>query len=606
MSLVVACFLMGSLVAQEVYPPHWWIGMQRQEVQVMIHRTNVASSVVSIDYPGVTLLRTIAVENPNYIFCDLSVADHTAPGKVPIVFTKDGQSEVLEYELKYREERSLPYGLKGGDFIYLIMPDRFVNANPGNDRQPAMQEQEVNRGYNNKRHGGDLLGIIGKLDYLQDLGVTATWLTPPLENNQPLYSYHGYAITNHYALDPRIGDNELYRSYVQESHQRGMRVVFDVVLNHVGDQHAFIRDLPSSDWLNQWDGFTRTNYRTSALMDMYASESDRLRMTNGWFDTQMPDLNQRNPLVAQYLIQWCIWWIEEMQIDAFRLDTYSYSDQDFLTEWAIAINNEYPGFTEFAEVWVNGKGVQGYYNGNNNLKTAVNTHLDGVLDFDLYWGIIKSITEPFGWEQGTGNLYLRLVQDYMYGDKGGADNVIFLGNHDIDRFYSMTGEDIQKYTIGVTMLLTLRGIPQWFYGDEVLLRNFASPMDTVRVDFPGGWKADADNKFTAAGRTEVEDVAFQHLRKLANWRKSHPVFVDGKLMHYVPENNVYVYFRYNDTHSVMVLVNTSDEVKQVETKRFSESLKGYTRAYAVLDDVEINNLSELEVPPMSAVVLKLE
>ena len=606
MSLVVVCLLLGSLLAQKVYPPHWWVGMRQQEVQVMIHRTDVAASEVRVDYPGVTLLRTTFVENPNYVFCDLSIAENTAPGKVPILFTRNGQSEVLEYELKYREARSLAYGLDGSDFIYLIMPDRFVNENPGNDIVSTTLEQEVNRGYNNKRHGGDLLGVIGKLDYLKDLGVTATWLTPPLENNQPLYSYHGYAITNHYALDPRIGDNEQYRLYVDESHKRGMQVVFDVVLNHVGDQHAFIRDLPSADWLNQWDGFTRTNYRTSALVDMYASPSDRERMTNGWFDTQMPDLNQRNPLVAKYLIQWCIWWIEEMQIDAFRLDTYSYADQDFLTEWAIAINNEYPGFTEFAEVWVNGKGVQGYYNGNNNLKTGVNTHLDGVLDFDLYRGIIKSITEPFGWEQGTGNLYLRLVQDYMYGDNGGAGNVTFLGNHDIDRFYSMAGEDIQKYKIGVTLLLTLRGIPQWFYGDEVLLTNFANPMDTVRVDFPGGWKADASNKFAAAGRTATEQEAFQHVRKLANWRKTHPVFADGKTMHYVPENNIYVYFRYNDDYSVMVLVNTSDEWKPVETKRFNTSLAGYTKARSVIDETVITDLSVLQVAPMSAMVIELE
>jgi neopullulanase len=250
--------------------------------------------------------------------------------------------------------------------------------------------------------------------------------------------------------------------------------------------------------------------------------------------------------------------------------------------------------------------VQGYYNGNNNLKTGVNTHLDGVLDFDLYWGIIKSITEPFGWEQGTGNLYLRLVQDYMYGDNGGAGNVTFLGNHDIDRFYSMAGEDIQKYKIGVTLLLTLRGIPQWFYGDEVLLTNFANPMDTVRVDFPGGWKADASNKFAAAGRTATEQEAFQHVRKLANWRKTHPVFADGKTMHYVPENNIYVYFRYNDDYSVMVLVNTSDEWKPVETKRFNTSLAGYTKARSVIDETVITDLSVLQVAPMSAMVIELE
>jgi glycosidase len=604
--LIPAFLLSFQLAAQTVYPPHWWTGMKNSNLQLMVHKEGVAETDVQIDYPGVRLERTIQLDNPNYVFCDLVITDEAKPGMVPVRFFMEGRPEVIYYELKERQERSLSYGLKGNDFIYLIMPDRFVNGDPGNDIVEGTREQEVNRGYNNKRHGGDLQGVISKLDYLHELGVTATWMTPPLENDQPLYSYHGYAATSHFDIDPRMGNNETYRTYVQESHKRGMKVVFDVVLNHVGDQHPFIQDLPSDDWVNQWeDGFTRTNYRTSSLMDMYASESDRKRMTDGWFDTQMPDLNQRNPQVANYLIQWCIWWIEEMQVDAFRLDTYSYADQDFLSQWAKAINEEYPGFTEFAEVWVNGKAVQGFYNGNNNMVTGVNTHLDGVLDFDLYWGFIHSMTEPFGWEHGTGNLYLRLVQDYIYGPEGGMHNVTFLGNHDINRFYSMAKEDINNYKIGVALLMTMRGTPQWFYGDEVLLTNFANPMDTVRIDFPGGWESDTVNKFTKQGRTADENEAFSYLQTLANWRKANPVFSDGKLLHFVPDDNIYVYFRYNEEAAVMVVVNTAEEDRIITTERYSEVLSAYENGMDVLAGKTVTNLSELNIPTRGVLVLDL-
>ena len=604
-ALLIFIFYSVADAQMQIYPPHWWTGMQDSTVQLMVHRENIAATTPTVDHPGVRLDSVIRTENPNYLFLNLTISENARPGIMTLRFALRGRPEVAYYELKQRAERSLAYGLDGNDFIYLIMPDRFVNGDPSNDIVPGTQETTIDRSVINARHGGDLQGIIGKLDYLQDLGVTATWLTPPQENDQPKYSYHGYAMTDHYTIDPRIGDLSLYRQYVQESHARGMQVVFDVVHNHIGNEHWLYTDAPSANWYNQWDSFTRTNYRTSSLMDMYASEEDRRLMTDGWFDTHMPDLNQRNPLVAKYLTQWTIWWIEEMQVDAIRLDTYSYADQTFLSQWALDVLQEYPGFTLFAEVWVNGLGVQGYYNGNNNLNRNVNTHLSGVLDFEMNWTLGKLVNEDPGWNSGNGALYLYLCQDYLFGENGGADNVIFLDNHDMSRFYEVTGKDLDKMKMATGILLTTRGIPQWFYGSEILMDEPADPMDRVREDFPGGWPGDTLNKFTAADRSPEENTFFQYLRTLARWHAQEPALKNGKLMQFVPDNGIYVYFRFTDDASVMVIVNGNAEEQELDTARFRERLHGYTSAVNIESGALLKSLEVLQLPAMSTTILKL-
>lgn len=587
-------------------PPNWWVGMKNPEVQLMLHGENVGLAKASINTTGVVLDRSITVENPNYLFLDLSISDNCTPGFIQIQLNRGNKTEVVSYELKERKERSLAYGLDGNDFIYLIMPDRFANGDPSNDVVPGTMEQKLDRTGLNTRHGGDLRGIISKLDYLNDLGVTATWLTPPQENDQPLYSYHGYAITDHYNIDPRMGTLELYREYVQASHARGMQVVYDVVYNHVGDEHYFIQDLPSKDWINQWDSFTRTNYRTPSLMDMYGSEYDRNLMTNGWFDNHMPDLNQSNPLVANYLRQQNIWWIEDMQVDALRIDTYPYGDQTFLSNTAEAILNEYPGMTLFAEIWVHGMGVQGFYNGNNNLDRSINTHLTGVLDFEMCWSFNDAVNEPTAWNTGLESIYLKLTQDFIYGDEGGMNNVIFLDNHDMSRYYNQVGKDLAKFKMGTALLLTMRGIPHWFYGSEILMDEPAEPMDLVRTDFPGGWPGDAVSKFESSGRTKLEEEAFQYIRTIANYRKTNEVFSRGKLMQWVPENGIYVYFRYTDNQCVMVATNSNKEKTNLNTGKFAERMDGYQQGLNIVNQELIKDLSVIELAPMSTTIIELQ
>lgn len=587
-------------------PPNWWVGMKNPAVQLMLHGENIGLAKASIQATGVVLERSITVENPNYLFLDLTISKNCAPGIINIQLQQGKNTKVVSYELKERKERSMAYGLDGNDFIYLIMPDRFANGDTKNDIVEGTREQKLDRSGLNTRHGGDLSGVISQLDYLNDLGVTATWLTPPQENDQPLYSYHGYAITDHYNIDPRFGTLDIYREYVQSSHARGMQVVYDVVYNHVGDQHYFIKDLPSKDWINQWDSFTRTNYRTPSLNDMYGSEYDRTLMTRGWFDNHMPDLNQSNPLVANYLRQQNIWWIEEMQVDALRIDTYPYGDQSFLSQAAEAILHEYPGMTLFAEIWVHGMGVQGFYNGNNNLDRSINTHLSGVLDFEMCWAFNEAVNVPTGWNTGLEAVYLRLTQDFMYGDEGGMNNVIFLDNHDMSRFYNQVGMDLSKFKMATAMLLTMRGIPHWFYGSEILMDEPADPMDLVRTDFPGGWPGDSENKFESSGRTKIEEEAFQYIRTIANFRKTNKVFSKGKLMQWVPENGIYVYFRYTDDQSVMIAVNSNDTDQELTTSKFAERMTGYSTGVNIESGEVIKNLSTLSLPAMSTTIIELK
>lgn len=590
---------------QHVSPPNWWVGMHNPNLQLLIHGENITGSVITINYPGVELVSTEYVQNPNYIIINLLIDSTTKPGTMQFEFKASKKSFSFSYELKKPEPRNYNYGLDGGDFIYLLMPDRFANGDTTNDSFKTMQETDVDRNSMLKRHGGDLQGIINHLDYIQSLGVTAIWTTPMIENDQPLYSYHGYATTDNYNIDPRIGTNELYKEYVNACHKRNIKVVMDIVHNHVGDQHWFIRDMPMEDWVNVWPEFTRTNYRTSSLHDMYASESDKKLMSDGWFDTHMPDLNQRNTFVANYLIQNNIWWIEYAQVDAFRLDTYPYSDLEFLIDWKKAIDLEYPGFGVFAEVWVDGVGVQGYFAGDNNLNTGYNSLLPGVTDFTLYEAMHKGLNENFGWYEGLRRIYHTLSQDYIYSNSA-FNNVLFLSNHDVSRIYSVLEKNLDKTKMAAIFFMTTRGIPQWYYGDELLMEAFGNPMDALRPDFPGGWQSDTINKFETKNISGAEKEYFEFIKTLANWRKDNPVFEYGKLMQYIPEDGIYVYFRYTDDASVMVILNSNEEEKIVATKRFYERLHTYTKGKNVISGETLSDLKTITIPKQSGLVIELK
>ncbi len=592
-----------SQTIENIAPPSWWVGMNNKALQLMIHGKDISECDVSINYPGVTIQKVNRAENVNYLFIDLLIDEITEPGIVEITFTSTTSSFKVNYELQSREKRSFDYGLDPSDFIYLLMPDRFSNGDENNDVIAGMNEMDHDRKVLTDRHGGDLQGIINHLSYIKNLGATAVWCTPLLENNMPVTSYHGYAATDHYKIDRRFGDNELYKKYADESHNLGLKVIMDIVHNHVGTEHWFIKDLPMHDWINQWDTFTRTNYRAFALMDKYASEYDKKLMSDGWFDKHMPDLNQRNPFVANYLIQNNIWWVEYAHVDAFRLDTYPYSDLQFLIEWKKAIDKEYPGFGIYGEVWVEGMAVQAYFDENNNIKSGYNSLLPGVTDFNLYWSLLEGLNGKFSWTDGVANIYITLVQDYLYGNAN--NNVIFIGNHDLSRFFSEVGEDVNKFKMAVAFLMTMRGIPQWYYGDEVLMKNFTNPDGRVREDFPGGWKGDKIDKFESNNLDVKEKEVFEYVKKLANWRKSAEVIHSGKLMHFAPIEGVYVYFRYDDNNCVMVVMNSNKKEITVDTKSYKERLSGYSKMKNVVTDELINDVSKVQISAMSCKIFQL-
>ncbi|WP_115373103.1 glycoside hydrolase family 13 protein [Adhaeribacter pallidiroseus] len=591
---------------ERIEPAFWWTGMQNPKLQLIVHGKNIAERTVTIAYPGVQLTQVHKVQNPNYLFVDLTIATTATPGKFLINFEKVGAKKLTyTYELKQRDTSpNRIQGVTSKDLVYLIMPDRFANGDKTNDVVKEMQETTLNRDTLITRHGGDLQGIINHLDYLQDLGVTALWINPVLENDQPKYSYHGYANTENYKIDRRFGTNELYKKLVEACHKRGMKVIKDLVHNHFGNQHWAIKDMPAADWVHEWPQFTRTSYKDQVLFDPYAAPEDKKRMTDGWFDTHMPDINQNNPFVRNYITQSHIWWIEYAGLDGFRLDTYAYNDADFMAEWGKAIKAEYPQFTFFGETWVQGVPNQVYFTQGNTVNRGFDTQLPGVTDFQTYWAIIEAMNGKFGWNDGVTKLYTTLASDYQYQDA--SRNVVFLDNHDLSRFYSLVNEDIAKYKSAIAWLLTTRGIPQLYYGAEVLMKNLANPDGKVREDFKGGWPGDKINKFTAAGRTAPENDVFNYVRKLANYRKQNEVLQTGKLMQYVPENGMYVYFRYNADKTVMVAMNTNEKEETLSLNRFKEQINNFTQGQNIITDELLSLKDNLKVPAKTTLILALK
>ena len=605
--LLITSSAFAQLPALErIEPSNWWVGMKNTKLQLIVHGNQIAARNVTINYPGVTLLKTNKVENANYLFLDLEISPATQPGIFPIRFEKKGAKAIVSnYELKARNVKQVKaQGVNTKDLVYLIMPDRFANGDKTNDIVKGMTETTLNRDSMYHRHGGDIQGIINNLDYLQDLGVTALWINPLLTNDQPKTSYHGYANTENYRIDPRYGTNELYKKLIDEMHKRGMKMVKDLVHNHVGSRHWTVLDLPSKDWLNQWPSFTRTTYREQTHFDPYASAADKKQMVKGWFDFHMPDPNQQNPYVRNYITQSHIWWVEYAGVDAFRLDTYAYNDLDYMAEWAKAIKAEYPNLNSFGETWVQGVPSQTYFTEGNVVNQGFDSGLDGVTDFQALWAVNEALNGKFGWTDGVVRLYNTLAYDYQY--KDATKNVVFLDNHDLNRFYSVVNEDFSKYKSGIAWVLTTRGIPQFYYGNEILMTGTTTPDGKVRLDFKGGWPEDKVNKFTAAGRTEKENEAFNYVRKLATYRKNNEVLQTGKMMQFVPQDGVYVYFRYNADKTVMMLMNGEEKEVAVSTARFAERTSGFTQAVNVATDEVLADISKIKIPAKTTLVLELK
>ena len=591
---------------ERIEPMFWWVGMNNPKLQLIVHGDKIAERTVAIDYPGLRLQKINKVENPNYLFLDLEIEPSAKAGKFPIVFSKNKAKNITyNYVLKERDKSpGRIQGVNSSDLIYLIMPDRFSNGDKSNDIVKGMRETTLNRDSMYYRHGGDLQGIINHLDYLKDLGITAIWNTPELENDMAQASYHGYAVTDHYKIDPRYGTNELYKRFVGESHRKGLKVIKDVVHNHVGTEHWFIKDMPMRDWVHQWEKHTQTTYKDQAVMDPYASQADRKRMLDGWFVPSMPDLNQSNPYVQNYLNQNHIWWIEYAGIDGLRLDTYPYNEPSYMADWAKKLKAEFPTLSIFGETLVNGVVNQAFFTQGSTVNKNFNTELPGITDVQIKDAIFETLNGKFEWTTGVNRLYSVLANDFIYQDP--YRNVIFMDNHDMSRYYSIIGENFAKYKSGLTLLLTTRGIPQVYYGTELLMKNFSNPDGLVRMDFKGGWAEDKASKFSPKGRSEEENEAYNFFSKLANYRKNTPALQTGKLMQYVPENGVYVFFRYDNQKTIMVICNSNETESDLPTARFNERISNYKKAKDILTNENITNIETLRIPAQTTRVLELE
>jgi len=588
-----------------VEPMFWWVGMQNHNLQLLVYGKNINQKTVSLNYEGVKLAKVNKVENPNYLFLDLVISESAKAGKFAINFASPkGKPLQYIYELRQKDSaKNRIQGVTNQDLIYQLMPDRFANGDKSNDVVAGMMETALNRDSMYYRHGGDLQGVINHLDYIKELGATAIWLTPEVENNMPLASYHGYAVTDHYKIDRRFGTNELYKSFIEKAHQNGLKVIKDVVHNHCGIEHWFIKDLPMKNWIHQWPVYTQTTYKDQTIMDPYVASVDKKEMVDGWFVPTMPDFNQANPYVQNYINQNIIWWVQYAGIDGLRLDTYAYNDLEYMSNWAKQIKAEFPNLSIFGETLVNTVVSQAYFTEGNTISQGINTGLPGITDVQIKEAIYDVLNGKYDWTTGVNRLYTVLSNDFIY--KDASRNVTFLDNHDMSRFLSIVGGDMNKYKSGLAMLLTTRGIPQIYYGTEVLMKNFSNPDGLVRSDFAGGWASDSTNKFLASGRNTQENEAFNYLKTLANYRKNTTALQTGKLMQFVPQNGVYVYFRYDAKKTIMILVNSNDKPSVIKSNRFNERIKGFKTAKNIIDGTAFSILETLEIPATTTLVLEL-
>ena len=584
---------------QRVEPLSWWTGMKDPNLQLLVYGQNISSATVAITYPGVEVSKVHSAENKNFLFIDLLIKPEAKPGNVVINFNYGKKKKLIyNFELKGRDKNRKTNVIDQNDIIYLVTPDRFVNGNPNNDAVAGLAEGK-NRSFHGGRHGGDVEGVLSRIDYMEDLGVTTLWLNPVLENNMKEYSYHGYAITDYYKVDPRYGTNELYKKLSDDLHAKDMKLIMDMVFNHCGLEHWWMKDMPFSDWVHDYPNNKITNYSISSLSDPHAAVSDQKQMERGWFVSQMPDLNHDNPFMATYLIQNSIWWIEYAGLDGIRMDTYPYNKKEFMSTWAKKVHDEYPSFYLVGETWVENEALEALWsNRGPSYKGDFNSNMNSMTDFPLCFAMHKAFKKGGSMFE----LYRVLSQDFVYYDA--ALNKIFADNHDMDRIFSVIGEDLNKFKLAMTFFLTTRGIPQLYYGTEILMKG-RGDHGIIREDFPGGWTEDTRNAFSANGRTPAENEAFDHVQKLLKWRNSSEAFNNGHLTHFIPFDNVYVYNQKSEKESVVVIINNNDKALKPDMSRFEEILKGYDGATELLTNRKIVNLNEVEIDANTSMVLVL-
>ena len=596
----------------EVYPPNWWAGMQNPEVELMIYGEDVADDAVSLATGNVKVSRVKALDSENYLFVTLDTSGAQAQDLVLTLTDNDRSQRTVHYPLEKRKEGSASRkGFGPEDAIYLIAPDRFANGNTANDNVDGYQDK-VDRQFKGGRHGGDIQGIVDNLDYIKSMGFTQIWTMPMLENAMDKYSYHGYSTTDYYRIDPRFGSNDAFIDFSEKAKSEGVGVIMDMVLNHIGSNHKWMEDTPSKDWINNEGKFVGTTHKRESLHDPHAIESDIKGFSDGWFVPTMPDLNQRNPHLANYLVQNAIWWVETADLSGIRVDTYSYPDKAFLSEWTNRLMDEYPNFNIVGEEWSVNPAITAYWQAGSQRHDDYDSALPSVMDFPLQAAVVKALNSDESWNSGFITVYETLATDFLYGDPNNL--VVFPDNHDMSRIYTQLGHDKAKWNMAMTLLLTTRGIPQVFYGTEILMGNEGSDdHGIIRSDFPGGWPSDSDkNAFTGKGLNNDERWAQQRIKALLQLRQTHPQLFRGKLKHYAPVDGVYTYFReaekgvkrsaqsdngYN-VESIMVILNKKSI--DLPLSDYAEMLESNDSITRISDGKTFKPTDTISLPAMSA------
>lgn len=585
-------------------PPFWWVGMADNKLQLMVHGKNISDLEPEIFHTGIEINQVHRLSNPNYLFIDLFLSEEAMPGEFDIIFNEEGQPKTkYNYTLLKREPDSDGrQGFSPADVIYLITPDRYANGDPGNDSSSQLKEKQ-NRLKKNGRHGGDIQGIIDHLDYISDMGFTQIWLNPVLENDQHTYSYHGYSTTDYYNIDARFGNNELYKVLSKEAKKRGIGLVMDLILNHIGSEHWWMKDLPTIDWINNDGKFVRSNHIHESVHDPHLVESQRDLFTSGWFVETMPDLNQNYTFLANYLIQNSIWWIEYADLSGFRIDTYPYIDKNFLSIWSKRISTEYPRFNFVGEEWSSNPTMVSYWQKGSNRYDDYDSYIPSMMDFPLQEALVNGLLGNEDWNSGIVDIYRVISNDFQYGDPHNL--VVFAGNHDMKRIYSQLNEQMDLYKMAMTIINTVRGIPQIYYGTEIAMSS-TGDHGALRKDFPGGWPGDKVNAFTGISLNNKELEAQNFIRKLLNWRKENIAITMGNMIHYPVKNGIYVYFRSYNEALVMVIINNNKRSKRIDPNRFNEVIAEKKQGISILDNKVYDLTTKINLPGKGALILEVD
>jgi len=592
---------------ERVEPPNWWVGMKTKDLQLLVYGKNISDYVPVINSSNLKLVSTEKVKNKNYLFLNISISKNAEPENIEINFLNDNIIvDRYKFSLLERKENSSKVeGFNNSDVMYLITPDRYVNGDPENDDVEYMYERP-NRDNNRGLHGGDIQGIINNLDYIEDLGFTTIWLNPVLENNMKKSSYHGYSTTDYYKIDPRFGTNELFKELSLKSKEKGIKLVMDLIPNHCGSEHWFFLDPPMDDWINNQSGFKQTSHNRETVQDIYASEIDKKEHADGWFVETMPDLNQKNKKMSKYLIQNTLWWIEYAELSGIRVDTYPYSDKDFMSDWTFSVMNEYPNFNIVGEEWSDSPIVISYWQKDKINHDGYVSYLPTLMDFPLQISFAEALTDDFNWGKGFIKPYKTLASDFLYSNPNNL--LIFPDNHDMARFYTQLNNDLDLFKMGIVYYSTMRGIPQFYYGTEILMNSDENPGDhgLIRTEFPGGWPDHSKNAFTGDGLSYEELQTQSFFKEILNWRKANKVIHNGKLIQFAPKDEIYSYFRILNDKMVWVIFNRNNSSKTLETSRFDELISNKEFGYDVLNKKSISIKNNIVIEKKSALIIEIE